>query len=161
MMRPIFWAICLMSSGVINAAVSQRIFNEPVIITESHQAVFYENNDGEYVHKWNESGLARNEGFATLIKYKASSFQVRVTEHIEMAGPSNWDLQHYQECEIKGNGIEITCTSLKSNDGIFYSNWLLVEDDPTGPIKVTVTIEDGSPQVFNFKLEDRLNLFAK
>jgi len=147
--------------GEAFALIQTKELSFPVRVTEAYQSVFHEDERGDPVHRWYESEMARNEGFAVLLKYKAFAAQVKVTEYIEMAGPAVWELQHYQQCEVANEGRQITCTMMRDNTGTYYSQWLLREDDPVGPVKMIVTIGDAEPKEFNFSVEERINLFAK
>ena len=150
----------LLLLGEAFALVQIKELTFPVRVTEAYQSVFYEDEKGDPVHRWYKSEMARNEGFAVLLKFKAYTAQVKVTEYIEMAGPADWDLQHYQQCEVANEGRQITCIMMEDNTGSYYSQWLLNEDDPVGPVKMIVTIGDAEPKEFNFSVEERMNLFA-
>ena len=142
------------------ASVKDAVVKSPVVINESYQAVIYEDKKGDIKRKWYESEMAKNEGFAVLLKYTAQTFKVRVTEYIEMSGPADWGLQFYQECDVVNQGRQITCTRMMDNNGVYYSQWLLNPDDPVGPVLMRVTVGDAEPKEFEFSVIERINLFA-
>ena len=160
MARAISLVLCLMFAGVMNAAVSIRTISEPVKITESYQAVFYENKDQESIHRWNETDVAQNEGFAMLLRFKSKKPFVKVTEKIEFSGAANWEFEFFQDCVRSNEDKAATCTKTIPNKGTYYSGWLVSDGDPVGLVKVSISVEDSLPEVFTFHIEEGLNLFA-
>lgn len=143
------------------AAIGKLAEQNSLIIKESYQAVFYENKDQESIHRWNETDVAQNEGFAMLLKFRSEKSFVKVTEKIEFSGAANWEFEFFQDCVRSNKDKVATCTKTIPNKGTYYSGWLVSDGDPKGLVKVSITVEDSLPEVFNFYIEEGLNLFAQ
>ncbi len=142
------------------AAIGKLSEQNRFVIKESYQAVFYENKDQELIHRWNETDVAQNEGFAMLLKFSSEKPFVKITEKIEFSGSANWELEYHQDCVLSDQDKTATCAKTIPNKGEYYSGWLVSVGDPVGLVKVSISVEDSLPEVFNFYIEEGLNLFA-
>ena len=96
--------------------------------------------------------LVEGEVYGWRMYIRTNKGKVRVTEEVTISGPTTWGGS--SDLKVSADGRTVTKSRvIDGASGFVSSAWKITKEDPAGPVKIKVIIENKIEQQFNFTLK--------